>query len=129
MAVGRPEVDAEVRRVQGAPATRRIHLGLRAPGEQEQKQNAECGMRSAEYKWKVEPADRTSRAIPHSAFRTPHLHGSLARSRRKFSIPLTTPRAYRHCPSSLASNASCSGSMMNNPSVSAAGIHVGRTSA
>ena len=52
-----------------------------------------------------------------------------ARSRRNASMPAATPRAYFHCPSSLASSASCSGIMMNAASVRAAGIHVGRASA
>src|SRR2546422_10511930 len=36
------------------------------------KENAECGMRNAEYKGRVESRNETRAAIPHSAFRTPH---------------------------------------------------------
>src|SRR2546429_3964302 len=115
--------------VEGAPGTGRINLSLSAAGEQQEQQNAECGMRNAELQRRFDPWARPSTYIPHSALDIPHYHGSRARSRRKFSIPRTTPRAYRHWPSSLASTASCSGSMMNSPSVSAAGIQVGRTSA
>src|SRR3989442_13880429 len=39
------------------------------------KENAECGMRNAEYKGRVESRNETRAAIPHSAFRTPHLGG------------------------------------------------------
>src|SRR3989475_9594288 len=35
--------------------------------------NAECGMRNAEYMGSVESRNETRTAIPHSAFRTPHL--------------------------------------------------------
>src|SRR6266480_5325574 len=37
--------------------------------------SAECGMRNAEYKGRVESRNETRAAIPHSAFRTPHLGG------------------------------------------------------
>ena len=37
--------------------------------------NAEFGMRNAEYKGRVESRNETRAAIPHSAFRTPHLGG------------------------------------------------------
>src|SRR2546429_9542698 len=39
--------------------------------------NAECGMRNAEYKGRVESRNETRAAIPHSAFRTPHLGGAV----------------------------------------------------
>src|SRR5437588_12528575 len=38
-------------------------------------ENAECGMRNAECTWKVEVRSEVRAAIPHSAFRTPHLGG------------------------------------------------------
>ena len=129
IAVGGAEVDAEVGSVEGTPVARRIDLSLGAAGEQQEQQNAECGMRNAELQGRFDPRARPSTDIPHSAFPIPHCHGSRARSRRNASMPRTTARAYRHWPSSLASSASCSGSMMNRPSVSAAGIQVGRTSA
>ena len=99
------EVDPEVRGVQGAPAAGRINLSRGSPG-------------------KHAPQGECSQA--------PRRHGArhcCARSRRNASMPAATPRAYFHCPSSLASSASCSGIMMNAASVRAAGIHVGRASA
>src|SRR5256885_670078 len=128
-AIRGPEVDTEMGRVQGAPGTGGIDLGTRTAGEQQKKKNAERGSRNAEQQSEVRAAARPFPDVPRSAFRVPRYHGYLARWRRKFSIQRAIPRAYRWRPSSLASIASCSGSMMNSPSVSAAGIQVGRTSA
>src|SRR5213593_1679950 len=39
--------------------------------------NAECGVRNAECKWKVEPRIDAPPEIPHSAFRTPHSRATI----------------------------------------------------
>jgi hypothetical protein len=54
-AIGEPKVDAEVGRVEGAPGAGGVHLSFRWDGEAQQKENADCGLRIAEWKWKVEP--------------------------------------------------------------------------
>src|SRR5438105_2982336 len=101
VAITRAEVDAEMLGVEGSPGAMRIYLGCGGRGEnREKKQRAACGVR------------RNHRAI----------------SRKKFSMPFATPRAYRSRPSALASIASCSGIIMNKPSVSADGIQGSRTS-
>ena len=101
-AIAGAEVDAEVLCMQRAPRTRGVCLRSGGGGEnREKKQRAACGVR------------RDHRAI----------------SRKKFSMPFATPRAYRSRPSALASIASCSGIIMNKPSVSADGIQGSRTSA
>src|SRR5207302_266417 len=129
IAIRGPEVDAEVGGVEGAPGAGGIHLSGGARGQKEEQENADCGLRIAESQWNVDRATPFGRANPQSEIRNPQCHGSVARWRRKSSIPRVIPRAYRSCPSSLASIASCSGSMMNSPSVSAAGVQVGRTRA
>src|SRR5439155_6950551 len=112
----------------GAPGSGGV-LRWGGGGKWEDQENAERGTWNAEHQGRVELRRGACPAVPRSDFRVPRFHGSLARSRRKFSIPRTSPRAYRPRPSSFSNIASCSGTMMKRPSVSAAGIHVGRTSA
>ena len=47
--VQRAKVDAEMGGVEGAPGAGRIGLSLGADGEQERQENADCGLRIAEY--------------------------------------------------------------------------------
>ena len=49
VAVDRAEMNAEVGGVQGAPAAGGVNLRFSSPGQHEEHQNADCGLRIAEY--------------------------------------------------------------------------------